>query len=857
MTKTQKYSRRRLASLITRSIFITISVLTVIVLLQNYQVNQQVVAQEAARSKLQTSSLVQQIFNYRLQSLEIQQDSYSRNLSLTSALMSLNASDIDAFFNGVDQVSPAVTPDFRFIIDDEELLWEDANAQFYGIEPQALLEIGHNMSMGTNWHVEEVSSMMGPRYLLLRRTPVIDLDSGEVLGYIHIGLVLNSNFSLVSSLLKGANVDHILLAAKSNIIAATTKTDDFRHLKWLDEYASVLKNHEYMVSRTDLTINGNPTFLSVYTIQNNAHIVTMMRSHYMWVIIALVCILLIALFSRHWLGQRVSKELLRLTKYTTVAAEKQKDSEFCGSSIEEFHQIGESFQTAFQRLKEQEKLFVDLFNYSLSPITLWDNKGKLIEMNPAAERSFKTGNLDDNGFSILVEKLIPQIHMCAHGATITGVTIPIGETTYRWNLSPIIIDNEIRNIIAQGQDVTSFIEAQRQSALAREEAEESARVRADFLAKMSHELRTPLNGILGISQLLRDKMVDPNTKEHIDILCHSGEHLLAVLNDILDFSKIEQGKFQIQCADFNLTELVTTVDKIYRPLCDEKSVALDVVSKLDDPFIVFSDLVRINQILFNLVSNAVKFTSKGQVRVVIECIEEPDGNDATLHIAVKDSGIGIDYSRQETIFEPFVQAESTTTREYGGSGLGLAIVKSLVDLMNGHISLQSRPGHGATFDVLIPVEVKPDKQTSNSYNLVSDPALMFDDELQVLLVEDNHTNAFIAKAFCEKYGMKVHWVQDGYNAIDFLKRDTHIDLILMDNQLPQLGGIETTKIIREDLGLSVPIYACTADGMQDTKRAFLAVGADYVLVKPIKEVALNQAFVHYKHTFLSSENRAH
>ncbi|MFD2017816.1 LuxQ periplasmic sensor domain-containing protein [Vibrio olivae] len=128
------------------------------------------------------------------------------------------------------------------------MLWEDANAQFYGIEPQALLEIGHNMSMGTNWHVEEVSSMMGPRYLLLRRTPVIDLDSGEVLGYIHIGLVLNSNFSLVSSLLKGANVDHILLAAKSNIIAATTKTDDFRHLKWLDEYASVLKSRVHGLS---------------------------------------------------------------------------------------------------------------------------------------------------------------------------------------------------------------------------------------------------------------------------------------------------------------------------------------------------------------------------------------------------------------------------------------------------------------------------------------------------------------------------------------------------------------------------------------------------------------------------------
>ncbi len=852
----RKYNRRRLASLITRSIFITISILTVIVLLQNYQVNQQVVAQEAARSKLQTSSLVQQIFNYRLQSLEIQQDSYSRNNSLTSAVKVNSHSDIDGFFNGVDQVSPSVTPDFRFITNNNTLIWDDANSPFYGINKQDLLQISRNMSMGTSWHLEEVESVMGGRYLLLRRTPVIDLDSGQVLGYIHIGLVLNSNFSLVSALLKGSNVDHILLAAKSHIIAASTKNDDFRHLKWLDEYASVLKNHEYMVSKTDLTVNGISTYLSVYTIQNNAHIVTMMRSHYMWVLIALVCILVIALFSRHWLGQRVSKELLRLTNYTTVAAQKQKNSEFCGSSIEEFHQIGESFQLAFQRLKEQEKLFVDLFNYSLSPITLWDSKGKLIEMNPAAERSFKTDSLDENGFNILVEKLIPQIHMCAHGATITGVTISIGETTYRWNLSPIVIDNEIRNIIAQGQDVTSFVEAQRQSALAREEAEESARVRADFLAKMSHELRTPLNGILGISQLLRDQIEDQTKLEHLDILCHSGEHLLAVLNDILDFSKIEQGKFQIQCSDFNLSELVTTVDKIYRPLCDEKRVEFDVQSHLTDPFIVSSDQVRINQILFNLVSNAVKFTSQGKVYVSIECQEDSrqrqdkSSNQGELNIIVKDSGIGIDFARQETIFEPFVQAESTTTREYGGSGLGLAIVKSLVDLLNGSITLTSRPKYGSTFEVRIPIELKPNAKEASSFKLLSEPALLFERELQVLLVEDNHTNAFIAKAFCEKYGMAVHWVQDGYNAIDYLKRDKNIDLILMDNQLPQLGGIETTKIIRDDLGLNIPIYACTADGMQDTKRAFLAVGADYVLVKPIKEVALNQAFVHYKQKFM-------
>ncbi len=232
-------------------------------------------------------------------------------------------------------------------------------------------------------------------------------------------------------------------------------------------------------------------------------------------------------------------------------------------------------------------------------------------------------------------------------------------------------------------------------------------------------------------------------------------------------------------------------------------------------------------------------------------------NFGMLRVLVKDSGIGIDYARQETIFEPFVQAEATTTREYGGSGLGLAIVKSLVDLLNGSITLTSRPKHGASFEVQLPIELKPDAKESGSFKLVSEPALLFDRALQVLLVEDNHTNAFIAKAFCEKYGMTVHWVQDGYNAIDYLKRDENIDLILMDNQLPQLGGIETTKIIRDDLGLRIPIYACTADGMQDTKRAFLAVGADYVLVKPIKEVALNQAFVHYKQTFMQESKVRH
>ena len=167
-------------------------------------------------------------------------------------------------------------------------------------------------------------------------------------------------------------------------------------------------------------------------------------------------------------------------------------------------------------------------------------------------------NESENGdYHLLIEKLGPHIRLCAKGAALKGINISIRDKTYRWNLSPIFIDKGVNNVLAQGQDVTSFVEAEVQSLAARREAEETAKARSEFLAKMSHELRTPLNGILGVSQLLKGKLSDTQDVEHLDVLCNSGEHLLAVLNDILDFSKIEQGKFQIQSVDFRLVELVS------------------------------------------------------------------------------------------------------------------------------------------------------------------------------------------------------------------------------------------------------------------------------------------------------------
>ncbi|MFA0413430.1 quorum-sensing autoinducer 2 sensor kinase/phosphatase LuxQ [Vibrio renipiscarius] len=840
----KRAGKYQLATLLTRSIFITIGVMSFVVLMQNYQVNRQVVTQEVARSKLQTTSLIQEIFNFRLDSVEIQQDSYSRSLALISSMRGTELETISQFFNGIDQIDPDLSPDFRFISKGNDVIWNDENHRFYGISDLQLSHIRNDLVTGNDWYLSQTPSSLGMRYLMIRRTSLIAMNDGEVVGDLYVGIVLNNNFSLVRALLDGSNVDEVALTVGSEIIASSSK-QNLRHVDWLNQYSPKLNTNDYMVSRVDLTINGVVTFISVYTIEDNSHIALLMQGHYFWIAGALGVLIIIAISSRYWLRQRVSKELKNLMMYTEQSIEAKRVEIFKGSDIAEFNKIGKSFQRSFRRLNEQEKQFADLFNYSLSPITLWDTSGYLVRMNPAAERSFCEGG--DELFASLLNKLVPQIRMCANGASLTGINIEIGEKTYRWNFSPIVIDNVTRSIMAQGQDVTSFVEAERQSRAAREEAEELARLRADFLAKMSHELRTPLNGILGVSQLLKNTMHQADDVEHVDVLINSGEHLLAVLNDILDFSKIEQGKFHIQQAEFRLLELASTIEKIYQPLCKQRGIAFAMISNINADQIVFSDQVRLNQILFNLVSNAIKFTHHGRINVSLNLHHRDE--ETVLSIHVEDTGIGIEQSRLAHIFEPFVQAEATTTREYGGSGLGLAIVYNLVELLDGTISVESELGRGTQFNVTLPMQVTTSTDEAFIGHLLERPENMFDRTLNVLLVEDNHTNAFIARAFCEKYGMTVTWVQNGCDAVKHLEEGNLTDLILMDNQLPSLSGIETTQTIREKLALSIPIYACTADNVKATEVAFMAAGANYVIVKPLRERDLNVAFIHYRDHF--------
>ncbi len=205
------------------------------------------------------------------------------------------------------------------------------------------------------------------------------------------------------------------------------------------------------------------------------------------------------------------------------------------------------------------------------------------------------------------------------------------------------------------------------------------------------------------------------------------------------------------------------------------------------------------------------------------------------------------------IFEPFMQAESTTTREYGGSGLGLTIVHSLVEMLSGQLHVSSEYGVGTRFEIQLPIELVEVVEPAQPPLLLPDLHRLFDKPLRVLLVEDNHTNAFIAQAFCRKYGLDVSWVTDGLQAIEELKLHRY-DLVLMDNQLPYLDGVETTRTIKQVLHLPTVVYACTADGLEETRQAFFHAGAEYVLVKPLKEQTLHKALEHFKNQHLNQRS---
>lgn len=395
-------------------------------------------------------------------------------------------------------------------------------------------------------------------------------------------------------------------------------------------------------------------------------------------------------------------------------------------------------------------------------------------------------------------------------------------------------DDELRSVVAYLEKQIAKSKALESDIInARDQAEKASKAKGDFLSVMSHEIRTPLNAIIGIAHLMMHEPLPPNQVENLRTLNLSAENLLNLINDILDYSRIEEGRLELSPKKVNLRELVNNIRLSHRVRSQEAGNSLMVTFDPWLPQTVWADEVRLGQILNNLVSNAVKFTTNGTIRIEL-VIERSTAQEVDIRFNITDTGIGIEPEKQSVIFEHFSQADSEITRKYGGSGLGLTIVKRLLRLMHSDIHLESAPGRGSRFYFTLRLKTEKDETSQRS----SGPATQIKDleGIKILLVEDVEFNVMVAKKMLSNWKAVVDVAENGAIAVDLVRQQEY-DLILMDLQMPVMDGYTATKHIRE-FNQQVPIIALTAFASSDVENMSMDVGMNAFLSKPFKPTDL-------------------
>ena len=424
----------------------------------------------------------------------------------------------------------------------------------------------------------------------------------------------------------------------------------------------------------------------------------------------------------------------------------------------------------------------------------------------------------------------------------------LAKSQWRWLALRSVVfsrneDGSVHQVLGLGTDITPRKESEErlkeqkralEGAIASAQAADSAnQAKSEFLANMSHEIRTPMNLILGTSQLLERTTLNARQQNLVEVLRRNGSTLLTLINDVLDLSKLEAQELRIESRPFNLSDMLTTMLSNFAPNAESKRLELALAIAPDLPHNVVGDSFRLQQVLRNLLSNAVKFTDTGSITLGADRLSQQADN-ATIRLFVRDTGIGISPEDQADLFEPFIQSDTSSTRQYGGTGLGLTISRRIVELMGGKIGMESALGEGATFWLEVTLPVISEPPSAESPTAASQPLVVEQPTARVLIVEDNEDNLHLLTLLLEDLPhLSLETASDGAQALKMAASQDY-DLILMDCQMPNVDGYEATERLRaSDRNQDVPVIALTANAMQGDREKCLAAGMDDYLSKPI------------------------